>query len=109
MGTNKYLEKAAGWLDKTIRFTDEVLGHSAGKLKHEAEILSNAHIKGRTAKGVAEEASHAHNTMIRSRTKAGLGAAAVGTAGFLGVHKYHQHKDNAILAKIDRMYSDPYQ
>jgi hypothetical protein len=46
---------------------------------------------------------------LQSRVKLGLGTGMDGTAGFLGLHKYHQHKDNAILSKIDSMYIDPNQ
>ena len=110
MSSNRYLEKAAGqFLNKAIRFADDVIGHSAGKLKQEADILSRAAAQGRSPAQALHEASQAHDRMIQSRTKLGLGVAATGTAGFLGMHKYHQHKDNAILAKIDSMYVDPYQ
>lgn len=46
---------------------------------------------------------------LRTRVKTGVGLAAVGTTGFLGVHKYHQHQDNKILEKIQNGYKPPKQ
>lgn len=107
MSINKYLEKVAGKLDSVIRFADDVIGHSARNLKQEADVLARAAAQGRTPKMALAEAAEAQKRMISSRTKLGLGVAAGGTAGFLGLHRYHQHKDNAILSKIDSMYADP--
>jgi hypothetical protein len=42
---------------------------------------------------------------FQARAKAGVVGGALATGGFLGLHKYHQHKDNQILKKIDSMYS----
>jgi predicted ATPase len=106
---NKYLEKIAGRLDKAIGFVDDVLGHSHGRLRAEASTLAHAEARGRTAAHAIADADAAKARMINARVKAGIGAAAVGTGGFLGIHKYHQHKDNAIMAKIDQMYVDPYR
>lgn len=104
MNSNKYLEKVAGLLGKSIRFADDLIGHSAGKLRQEADVLSRAEARGRTAKQALGEADEVAKRSLRARVKTGIGAAGVGTAGFLGLHKYHQHKDNAILSKIDSMY-----
>jgi hypothetical protein len=102
-----YLEKVAGkYLDRALSFADDVWGGTARGLAHEGEVLAKAEAQGRTAKSVLTEASEAHKRMKAARVKTGIGVAGAGTAGFLGIHKYHQHKDNAILAKIDSMYAD---
>jgi hypothetical protein len=104
---NRYLEKIAGRFDKVISFADDLIGHSHGAFKAEAETLSRAQALGRTAKDALHDTAQAKDRMVKARVKTGLGVAGVGTAGFLGLHKYHQHKDNAIMAKIDSMYVDP--
>lgn len=106
MESNKYLEKLASRFGKVIDFTDDLIGHSASILKQEADILARAEVKGRSASQALGEASDAHSRMVDARTKFGIGVVGAGTAGFLGLHKYHQHKDNAILAKIDSMYAN---
>jgi hypothetical protein len=105
--SNKYLDKVASFLDKAIKFGDDLLGKSHGRLKEEVSILSKAESLKRTAKTAHSEMEAAKDRMNKARVKTGLGVAGVGTAGFLGLHKYHQHKDNAIMAKIDSMYIDP--
>ena len=103
--TNAYLEKiAAGRLSKAIGFVDDLVGHSHSRLRAEAETLSKAESLKRTAKDAFGEVEKAKARMVDARVKTGLGVAGAGTAGFLGLHKYHQHKDNAIMAKIDSMY-----
>lgn len=109
---NKYLEKIAGFsigeaLQKTIKFGKDFSGVTHSSLKREAQILAEAQAKGRTAQQVFKEAETAKDNMIKARVLGGAGAVATTSAGFLGLHKYHQHKDNAIMAKIDSMYVDP--
>lgn len=105
---NKYLEKiASSKLGKAINFVDDLIGHSHAKFKAEAGTLSKAEALGRRASHAIKDTEAARSRMVTARTKTGLGVAATGTAGFLGIHKYHQHRDNAIMAKIDKMYVDP--
>lgn len=107
---NKYLEKIAGkGFNKALGYFDSLIGHSHGKLKQEAEILASAEARGRKAKHALLDAAKANKRMVSARVKTGVGVAALGTAGFIGLHKYHQHKDNAIMAKINEMYVDPNQ
>lgn len=40
----------------------------------------------------------------QTRVKAGIGTAAAGTAGFLGIHKYQQHQDEKIMKRINQLY-----
>jgi hypothetical protein len=105
MKNNRYLEKiASSGLRKVINFAEDVAGFKAKRLKDEASILTEAAITKRTPKAALDEASQASKRMVEARVKAGIGAAGVLGAGFLGVHKYHQHKDDVLMKKIDSMY-----
>lgn len=104
MSTNRYLEKIAGILDKAISFGENVAGIPYRNLAHEAAILSKAEAQKRTAKQAFEEAAIAKANTSRSRLQAGLGAVGIVGTGFLGAHKYRQHKDEEILRRIDSIY-----
>ena len=105
---NKYLEKLAGSkFNKAVSFVDDLLGHTHSNLRAEANTLSKAEALGRKAKDAIKDTEDARSRMIKARVKTGVGLAGVGTAGFLGIHKYHQHRDDAIMRKIDSMYIDP--
>jgi len=107
---NKYLEKiAAGKLDKSLSavlgWGDRILGHSAGKAKNTLRILRESTSLGggipqstlRAAEGIAKDQS---KKSLHTRINTGLVTAGVGTAGYLGIHKYQQHKDNQIMKKL---------
>jgi hypothetical protein len=96
-------------LDKVIKYGDRLSGSTKSKLNNAVHVLDNASHLGipgirprsiHIAKNLARKESKA---VLRTRVKTGLGVAAVGGAGFLGLHKYHQHKDNKILERIDKM------
>jgi hypothetical protein len=50
-------------------------------------------------------ARKARSESTNTRIKTGVGVVGVGTAGFLGLHKYQQHKDEKIMARINQMYT----
>lgn len=109
---NKYLEKIAGFtfgkaISRTADFAERVVGHKASTLRAEAEAVSRHAAAGRTPRQVQRMASVAARQTRDARIKAGLGAAAVGGAGFLGIHRYHQHKDRAIMERLQNMYKGP--
>ena len=107
MSENKYIEKIAGpRFDKAVGFATDLFGGSARRLRAEAEVSARHAAKGITPGMAQNAADEAAKRTLHARVKTGIGAGVVGTAGFLGIHKYQQHKDNAILAKIDQMYAD---
>ena len=110
MNENKYLEKIAGArFNKVVGFVEDVIGRNHATLKNKAATVAEAEARGLTSKMLFSQADAAGIRKVNARVGAGIGAAAMGAAGFLGIHKYHQHKDNAIMAKIDSMYADQNQ
>ncbi len=110
MTTNKYLSyitKSAGLGSSVMDYLGRVSGHTASKLKNEAEILSRAQALGRTAQQATIEADQAAKATNLSRLHTGASLLVGSGAGFLGVHKYHQHKDDAIMKQLDSMYQQP--
>ena len=108
---NKYLEKIAGFavgkaIGRAADFAERVVGSNASKLRAEAEAVSRHAAAGRTPREVQRMASVATRQTRDARVKAGLGAGAIGGAGFLGIHRYHQHKDRAIMQRLNTMYRD---
>ena len=107
---NKYLEKIArfnGAITAVGDFAENVIGSKARKLTSEAEVLArHSALKNSPAK-VQAMASDATSKTRDARIKTGLGLAAVGGSGFLGIHKYHQHKDRAIMNRLSQMYTEP--
>ena len=105
---NKYLVKVAGRFGKAVSsavdFGEHVMGSRARTLAHEAQVLSKHQAAGRSAAQLQDMANVAAKQTRDARVKAGLGTAAIGSAGFLGIHKYHQHKDRAIMDRLNRMY-----
>lgn len=105
---NKYLVKVAGRFGNAISgaldFGENVIGSKAKTLAHEANVLSKHQAAGRSAADLQAMASEAAKKTRDARVKAGLGTAAIGSAGFLGIHKYHQYKDRAIMERLNRMY-----
>lgn len=107
---NKYLEKIArfnGAVTAVGNFAENVIGSKARKLTSEAEVLArHSALKNSPAK-VQAMAADATSKTRDARIKTGLGLAAVGGSGFLGIHKYHQHKDRAIMDRLSQMYTEP--
>jgi hypothetical protein len=107
---NKYLVKVAGrfsqGFSKAMDFGENVFGGRARQLAHEADILAKNEALGRSARDVHNLASSAAKQTRDARVKAGLGVAGIGSAGFLGIHKYHQHQDRAIMDRLNRMYDE---
>jgi hypothetical protein len=97
-------------LGKVVGFANRVAGVEARTFKNQAKVLAEAKNLGRLgvpASTIQRAARMSHVSSGRSfqtRVKAGLGTTAGVTAGFLGLHKYHQHRDNKILERIDNMY-----
>lgn len=95
-------------LEKAINYGDRLVGHSARKYENAANVMRDA--KGMGIKGVSSEAitgsrslsEKAKGESFRTRLKTGLTAVTGISGGFLGLHKYQQHKDNKILERIDR-------
>jgi hypothetical protein len=96
--------KANLYLSKAVKFVDRISGHSAREWKMKSNILSEASKKHITPKRAERKAHVETGRSFQTRAKTGVVAGAVGAGGFLGLHKYHQHKDNQILKKIDSMY-----
>lgn len=110
---NKYLVKVAGRFGRAVSgaldFGENVIGARARNLAQESAVLSKHQAAGRSAADLQRWASTAAKQTRDARVKAGLGVAAVGSAGFLGIHKYHQHQDRAIMDRLNRMYDQAYQ
>lgn len=107
---NKYLEKIAGFnqaITSVGNFAENVIGSKARKLASEAEVLARHSTLGNSPSKVQALAADASGKTRDARIKAGIGIAAAGGGGFLGVHKYHQHKDRAIMDRLNQMYTEP--
>jgi hypothetical protein len=96
-------------LDRVIKYGDRLSGHSKRKYEHIASALKEApnvgirnipHNATRKADRLVKDESR---RVLRTRVATGIAVGAAGGAGFLGIHKYHQHKDNKILERIDSM------
>jgi hypothetical protein len=92
------------FLDGVIRFGDDVIGRSASAARSSAHIAAENEARGLSAKDLLSKADHLGKRSTNARVKAGVGAAALVTGGFLGIHKYHQHQDNKIMRKLDQIY-----
>lgn len=97
-------------LDKIVQFGDNLAGTSARRLKGDVEALKRSQHLGpegipqSTINHVLGLSDEARSASINTRINTGLTVGGVGTAGFLGIHKYHQHKDDKIMARINKMY-----
>jgi hypothetical protein len=107
---NKYLEKIAGWasINKGFSRAADYLHRVSGATNREAQSfarhVAEAEAKGINAKAAFQAAENRRREMIASRLKTGLGAGLAGTTGLLGLHKYHQHKDQAIMDKLNAVH-----
>jgi hypothetical protein len=101
-------------ISKIHTFGDRVAGISARKAATHAAFFNPKNYTGKFKVKIdpsqttrTERIAHVEKgRSFQARVKGAVGgAAAVGT-GFLGLHKYHQHQDNKILARIDKMYEE---
>lgn len=107
---NKYLEKIASFgkaINRIGNFAEDVIGSRANKLAVDADALARHSVAGNSPKRVRDMANEAAAITRNARIKAGLGAAGIAGAGFLGVHRYHQHKDRAIMERLNAMGKTP--
>ncbi|MNK10008.1 hypothetical protein D3C87_280180 [compost metagenome] len=96
------------YLGKVLRGLETVSGKRAKDWSNRADVLREAAANKTTPIRAKRMAKVENGRTFQSRIKAGVGGAAVTGAGFLGMHKYHQHQDNKILAQIDKMYGRNY-
>lgn len=92
------------YLGKALRTLETASGTRAKDWSNRAKVLAEAAKNNTTPLRAARMAKVESGRTFQSRVKLGLGAGAATAGGFLGVHKYHQHQDNEILKKIDKMY-----
>jgi hypothetical protein len=100
--------KVNAYLSKAVKFADRLSGGSARRWKTTSDTLSAEAKGGRkafTPLHAKRRAKVEAGRSFQARVKATAVGGVVASSGFLGIHKYHQHKDNKILEKIDRMYS----
>jgi hypothetical protein len=96
-------------LDKVVKYGDRLTGHSKRRydsISHALKDAPNVGIRNipSTAVRKADRLSKDESKrVVRTRVGTGLSIAGVAGGGFLGLHKYHQHKDNKILERIDNM------
>jgi hypothetical protein len=102
-------DKTNLYLSKALKFLDQVSGHSARDWKVKSTVLAEAQKKGITPLRAQRKADVEGKRAFKTQLKTGVGIGAAGTAGFLGIHKYHQHQDNKILKKIDNMYNGDHE
>lgn len=96
------------YLSKTLKMLDTATGKSAKAWKNKADVLREAEDTGLTALRAKRKAHVEAGRTFQTRVKLGVGGAVAAGTGFLGLHKYMQHQDNKILARIDKMYAQPY-
>ena len=103
---NRFIRK----LQTPKKFLGQVLGVHSSKMRMMADNIAKAGDHGirgipgsavLRAKRIAKVES---GRTLNARVNLGATVATASTAGFLGLHKYHQHQDNKIMAKIDSMY-----
>lgn len=108
------MPKLNQFYNKAVKYADSLVGGSARQMKSDNGALNRLReqgIKGISNRAVTEtrrKAEVLRKDSNKTRVITGVTAASVGTAGFMGLHKYHQHKDNQILQRIDSMYKNPY-
>jgi hypothetical protein len=96
------------YLSKTLKMLDTASGKSAKSWANKASVLEEAEKSGLTSGRARRKAKVEAGRTFQTRVKLGVGGAAVVGGGFLGLHKYMQHQDNKILARIDKLYGAPY-
>ena len=107
---NKYLEKIASFgkaITRMGNFAENVIGSKANKLAADADALARHSIAKNSPQKVRAMANEAAMQTRDARVKLGLGAGAALGGGFLGVHRYHQHKDRAIMERLNAMGKTP--
>lgn len=96
------------YLGKVLRDLETVSGRRANDWKNRAEVLREAAKRGTTPLRAERMAKVEKGRTFQARVKGGVVGTAAASAGFLGLHKYHQHRDNEILKRIDSMYIKNY-
>lgn len=96
------------YLSKTLRMLNTASGKSAKEWATKARVLDEAERTGLSSTRARRKAKVEAGRTFQTRVKLGVGGAAVVGGGFLGLHKYMQHQDNKILARIDKLYGTPY-
>lgn len=97
-------------LGKVVKYGDNLIGKSSRQYSNTASALKGASglgikgVPGTTILRADRKAQVAKGRSFQTRVKTIAGVGLVGGGGFLGLHKYHQHKDNKILERIDKMY-----
>lgn len=107
---NKYLEKIASFgkaVNRIGNFAEDVIGSKANRLSADADALARHSIAKNSPQKVRAMANEAALQTRDARVKLGLGAGAALGAGFLGIHRYHQHKDRAIMERLNAMGKTP--
>ena len=97
--TNQYISKA-------VNFLNRVSGKTNRDWKTKLRVMEDLERKPMTLNRAKRLAEVEKGRTFQTRVKTGLIGTTAATAGFMGMHKYHQHKDNQILKRIDRMYAD---
>lgn len=94
-------------------FIDRLAGTTARDSETVARVLNsrNSGLYSKTPSSLKTRANRVaevdRGRSTQTRVTTGLvGTGAVG-GGFIGLHKYHQHKDNRILQQIDKLYKKP--
>lgn len=101
-------------LSKIVQFTDDITAHSARRYKSDLDALRRskhigpAGVPNSTINRLEGMSNAARSRSTEMRLRTALVGGTAGTAGYLGLHKYHQHVDNKIMARIDNMYKNDY-
>lgn len=99
-------------LNKIVEYGDHLVGGTARRFKGDLGALQRHKATG--PEGVPQStidhvhglSEKAHASMVKARVNTAFGVTAGAAGGFLGIHKYHQHKDNKIMERIDKMYQN---
>ncbi len=101
-------------LNKIVQYGDHLTGVTSRRLKGDVAALNRHKYSGSngipqsTINHVTGLSDKASASTFKTRVNTAVGALGVGGGGFLGIHKYHQHKDNKIMERIDKMYQTDY-
>lgn len=101
-------------LSKVVQFADDISAHSARRFKGDLNALrrhrstGHAGVPQSTINHLESMSDAARSRSTETRLRTALIGGTAGTAGFLGLHKYHQHIDNKVMARIDNMYKKDY-
>lgn len=101
-------------LNKIVQYGDHLVGGTSRRLRGDLGALQRHRTTG--AEGIPQStidhvsglSDAANASTLKTRVNTAIGLAGFGAGGFLGIHKYHQHKDNKIMERIDKMYQTDY-